>query len=135
MSTALASLKLDLARSNGRKARWLHSPAGVASSAESAPQKARVESEEVWQYCNEHGLVAALPRVLALVRECFPQGRDLGLRVAVDPEVGDDWIVVELRIPGTVEEYLRANDEYTQRLVASLPPDQWLRICLSCHIV
>ncbi len=91
----------------------------------------RVATDDVRAYCRDHELEEALPRALAIVRDCLPRGRDLGLRIEVDPQVGDDWIAVDLRIPGTVEEFTQAYNEHTKRITEALLPESWLRICLA----
>ena len=68
-----------------------------------------------------------LPTALKLIEECFPGTRHIRGALASDPEVGDEWLELQLTLEGEVNELLAADIEFGKKWLAAAPfPDHHL---------
>jgi hypothetical protein len=47
--------------------------------------------------------------------------RDLRMYPECDPESGEEWLVLQIRVPGSVEEVDKQYDRYTAQKIKTLP--------------
>jgi hypothetical protein len=72
-------------------------------------------------------IVPLLPKALNLIEQCFPGTQRIRGTMASDPEVGDEWLELQLTLGGEVTELADAWDEFTRQWVAVVPsPDHHL---------
>jgi len=73
-------------------------------------------------FCKRLGITRYVPVALRLLKECFPKVRDLQMYPECDPESGEEWLVLQIRVPGSVDEVRRQYDDYTRKKIVAIPP-------------
>lgn len=90
-------------------------------------------SAEVREFLQRHNAEAALPKFCEIVRDCFPELRDMKFRIVDDPDVdGRGWCVIEISmppIPSQADRFAR-KDLYHGRVVdeMSFESAQWFAL-------
>ena len=88
------------------------------------------------RYCEEHDLKNHLVTCVDLIRENFPTLRRIEIYGDADPEFeGEDWIVMEAEVRGSVKEVLRDYDNYTGAVVRAIPWPHRQRLVFSYFIL
>jgi hypothetical protein len=80
-------------------------------------------------------LLRYLPVAIDLIGRCFSSIQDLHLQLEQDPEVGEEWLVLDVTIQGEVEEVLNEYDNYTDHWVSSVPWPERDKIRLSYNVI
>ncbi len=78
-------------------------------------------SRELQAFCRRLGILRYVPVALGLLEECFPNSDGLRLYSSADPESGEEWLVVDIRVSGSFKEVDRQYRVYTQRKIELLP--------------
>ena len=89
---------------------------------------------EAEQFVAKHRLHDELGIAVALARENFSPDQ-LYAELSEDPSSDDSWIVLRIKLRGTVESTLAAKGRYTAKWVESVPWQRRFLIRLSYHIV
>ncbi|MBI4641576.1 MAG: hypothetical protein HY731_12830 [Candidatus Tectomicrobia bacterium] len=92
-------------------------------------------SQDVLHFCLRQGILQHLLVALDLVEKYFSSIRELHLHYEHDPEIGEEWLVIEVTVQGEVEEVLDNYDTYTDCWVSSVPWADRHKIRLSYNIV
>jgi len=93
-----------------------------------------VLDELVAEFCQLHGLINELAVAVETAKDCFKTD-DAQVEIARDYETDDQWLVVRVRVPGTVESVLAAKKENTARWIAAVAWPKRHQIRLSYVIV
>jgi hypothetical protein len=83
-------------------------------------------------------VASLLPTALALVERHFPGARQIEGVMGWDPEledVGSEWLELRLRVEGSVEETLAADNAFTRDWIAAVPYPAYLLIHLSFDFI
>ncbi len=93
-------------------------------------------SEEIWRFAQENALVPHLETAVRLVRESFKAIREIKLSHAPDPEI-PHWesIAIDLYVTGSVDELLRADQNYRRAFITAVPNEQQVKINLLVWVV
>jgi len=79
---------------------------------------------EVERFCVQHDLMEHLSAALRLVSECFDLVKELSVRLQHDPDVGDEWVVIDAAVRGERQEVRTSYHRYLQAFVAAVPAAQ-----------
>jgi hypothetical protein len=87
-------------------------------------------SEEVREFCERHALFGHLAKALELARECFTIVGDPVITWEQDPEIDDEYLVLEFKVRGSVSECVESNWRFLRAWgkVASLPESRLIRL-------
>ena len=80
-------------------------------------------SHDVNDFLKQHNAKAAFEKVVALVRECYPNRQDMSFRLLDDPDTEDrQWLVIDVVLPESapLELIQRQDDAYHRRLVTEV---------------
>jgi hypothetical protein len=89
-------------------------------------------SDEVWQFAAAHDLKPHLETAIRLVHECFPTVSDVQLLYQIDWEIENrSYIVIEIKITGSLPTLLEQYDRFTSQMVRQVPPEKGDKIILS----
>jgi hypothetical protein len=72
--------------------------------------------------CRRLGITRYVPIALRLLEECFPRMRELHMYPECDPESGEEWLVLQIRVPGTYEDVQRQYRHFNDRRAKVFPP-------------
>lgn len=78
--------------------------------------------DDVVAYCAAHQLTPYLEIALRLAEETFAPIERLEVGVEPDPEVDEEYVVIDLWARLSVDEGISRKERYTHRWVASVPP-------------
>jgi hypothetical protein len=89
-------------------------------------------SDEVWQFAAAHDLKPHLETAIRLVHECFPTVSDVQLLHEIDWEIENrSYIVIEIKITGSIPAILEQYDRFTTQKIRQIPPEKRDKIVLS----
>lgn len=89
--------------------------------------------DEVAAFCRRQCLEPYVQMASDLVKKCFsPQ--EIAFEMEVDPETGEDWLVVNITVQGNRQDVLAAYRSYSYEWVRSVPWPQRNLICVSYDI-
>ncbi len=111
-----------LAEGGPREAQTTPDRAGTSSSPERTAGSEDLDaslSEEARSFIAAHGLEHALRENIELARACFRYKERPSVARMCDPEWGDEWVVLEVRALGDVEEVKAAYRRYIEALARS----------------
>jgi hypothetical protein len=95
-------------------------------------------NHDVNVFLKKHNAKAAFEKVIALVRECYPNCLDLSLRLLDDPDTEDrQWLVIDVTFPESAPlEFIRSQDDaYHQRLVTEVPLEYCPLFAVTSHSI
>jgi hypothetical protein len=78
-------------------------------------------SQEVRDFCQRHQLLDHLARAIELARQCFSIVGDPVVQLEQDPEDGEWYLVLEIRVEGDEGACARADREYLRSWANSAP--------------
>ena len=78
-------------------------------------------SDEVSAFCQRHDLLDHLGRAIELARQCFSIVGDPVVELEQDPEDGEWYLVLEIRVRGDEGEYIEAHKAYNRSWATSTP--------------
>jgi hypothetical protein len=76
---------------------------------------------EVAQFCHRNHLLASLEAAVRLAGESFDPLDELKVELESDPEMGEEYLVIDVVARGTLDSVLERHRRYTQRWVAQAP--------------
>jgi hypothetical protein len=87
-------------------------------------------SDEVREFCERHALFGHLAKALELARECFTIVGDPVISWEHDPENDDEYLVLTVKVQGTVSECVESNWRFLRAWgkVATLPEVRLIRL-------
>ena len=87
-------------------------------------------SDEVREFCERHALFGHLAKALELARQSFTIVGDPVITWEHDPENDDEYLVLTIRVHGTVSECVESNGRFLRAWgkVASLPEVRLIRL-------
>jgi hypothetical protein len=89
-------------------------------------------SDEVWQFAAANDLRPHLETAIRLVHECFPTVSDVQLLYEIDWEIENrSYIVIEIKIAGSIPALLEQYDRFTTQKIRQIPPEKRDKIILS----
>jgi hypothetical protein len=89
-------------------------------------------SDEVWQFAAANDLIPHLETAIRLVHECFPTVSGVQLLHEIDWDVENrSYIVIEIKITGSIPSLLEQYDRFTAQMVRQVPPEKGEKIILS----
>jgi hypothetical protein len=89
-------------------------------------------SDEVWRFAAANDLIPHLETAIRLVHECFPTVSDIQLLYEIDWEIENrSYIVIEIKIAGSIPSLLEQYDRFTMQMVMQVPPEKGEKIVLS----
>ncbi len=92
-------------------------------------------SDELTNFCSEHGLLSYIPVAMELIERCFPSLQELHLLHEQDPETDEEWLVLDITLQGDEKQILEAYDRYTDSWVVAVPWPAQQKVRLSYNIV
>jgi len=92
-------------------------------------------SSEILYFCYQQKLLQSLPNAINLTQEVFCNIDEQQIRFEVDPETGEEWLVIDITLPGEVDEVLDQYERYTNLFVSSVPWPDRSKIRLSFNII
>lgn len=102
----------------------------IIHSAHSATQL----TDDLYDFCIRYDLSACLSVALGLLRDSFPSVKRLRLQLEKDPDISEEWILIDFDVQGEGEDILDQYDRYTERWVRSVPWPQRDKIRVSFNI-
>ena len=78
-------------------------------------------SEEVIGFCYKHQLLNHLQIALRIAANSFSHLKNINIVVEHDPEVDDEWLTITAQLPGEITEVLDMYDNYSGKVVDSIP--------------
>ena len=78
-------------------------------------------TDEVRDFCRRHDLLVHLGRAIELARQYFSIAGDPVVKLEQDPEDGEWYLVLEIRVEGGESECARADREYLRSWANSTP--------------
>lgn len=92
--------------------------------------------DDVQAFAEEQGVAAYLPAVLEATERIFPTARRRAVVLEEDPEISDlRWLVIEVDVPSTSEEALRARHQWHDAIRQCCPSTLICSFCLSMNLV
>jgi hypothetical protein len=89
-------------------------------------------SDEAWQFSVANDLIPHLETAVRLVQECFPSVSDIQLLYEIDWEIENrSYIVIEIKIAGSIPALLEQYDRFTTQKIRQIPPEKRDKIILS----
>ncbi len=82
-------------------------------------------------FSEKHGLQKHLQTAIRLINDCFKGSTFKDLKLGHDPETDEEWLIVEWRVHGSIEEILNSYDHYTDMWISSVPWPEREKIRLS----
>ena len=92
-------------------------------------------SHDLLRFCFKHGVVRYLLVTLDIVDQFFPQIEELSMSQEQDPEMGDEWITIDISIRGEIDEVLEKYNKYTDQFITSIPWPERSKIRLSYNVI
>jgi hypothetical protein len=86
-------------------------------------------------FCLRHKIQGYVQVAIDLVKRHFQAVSEVHLQPEVDPDTGEEWLVVDLTTEGDIDEILACYDKYTNHWVSSVPWPERNKIRLSYDIV
>jgi hypothetical protein len=101
---------------------WVDEQTGTLGEVQHHAQaKSVILSDEVRALCERHRLSGYLQRALRLARQAFLDLRNIEVIAEADPETEDEWVAIVVQIHGEVRTVLDMYDDYTRKLVDTIP--------------
>jgi len=89
-------------------------------------------SDEVWRFAAANDLKPHLETAIRLIHECFPTLSDVQLLYEIDWDVENrSYIVIEIKIIGSIPALLEQYDRFTLQIIRQVPPEKRDKIILS----
>ena len=95
----------------------------------------RVLPEPVVLYCAKHQILSQLKTAVDLAETHFHPVNHLSVGVETDPDVEEDFLVIDVSVAMDADEVLRRKQAYTRAWLNAAPADQRERIRLLYHIL
>jgi hypothetical protein len=92
-------------------------------------------SDEVRAFCRRHDLMDHLARAIELARRYFSIVDDPEVRLEQDPEGGEWYLVLEIRVRGDEDECIQAQKDYVRSWANSTPSPEVHMISLICRVL
>jgi hypothetical protein len=81
-----------------------------------------------------HGLLSYLLQALALISESFPTVEALALETMDDPDTGEVWINIDVKIDGDLDDVMAGYDRYAEQWARLVPWPAVSQISVTCDI-
>ena len=118
--TAGAAKKAQQVRE--KRAAYVRTPTVKAMAASSRLQLLGAEvPKEVVDFCNRDHVLEHLILAGELISQCFADVRGLDPRVEVDPETGEEAVVINLTIAGEIDDLVKRSQQFSSAFVAKVP--------------
>ena len=78
-------------------------------------------SIETLSYCHQERILSYLFDVLNIIQETFIESHGMSCHIEDDPETGETWLTVEIKISSESDKVLAAYDNYTKTMISSIP--------------
>ena len=76
---------------------------------------------EVHAFCERAGIAAYLQLAVQLVREHYPEAREMNAEIVHDPDSGEEWMALNIEVPVGVDEMLARDEPFLDRWIAAAP--------------
>ena len=90
---------------------------------------------KVLPFCTTEGILNYVSVATEIIEQSFQQIDKIGMAVEEDPETGERWLLLAIRVYGEVGEILEQYERYTEQWVASVPWPERDKIRLSFDII
>jgi hypothetical protein len=77
--------------------------------------------EEVRAFCQRHQLLDPLAKAIELAKRCFSMVDEPSVQLEQDPDDGEWYLVLEIRVKGEESESIQAHKEYVWSWANSTP--------------
>jgi hypothetical protein len=71
--------------------------------------------EDVLRYCESWGLVADLHTAFRIAEQAYAPAKGWEIAIEPDPEIEDEYVVIDVAIIGDLEEILRKQNAFSRR--------------------
>ena len=71
--------------------------------------------QEVLRYCESWGLMADLHTGFRIAEEAYSPASNWKIAIEPDPEIDDEYVVIDVTIVGELEEILRKQNAFSRR--------------------
>lgn len=78
-------------------------------------------SPEVTDFCNRKGITGYIKTAIKIIRRSFVSIKEMEFIIEQDPEIDNEWLLIDIKVDGTVEELLTAYDNYIEEWVSNAP--------------
>ena len=86
-------------------------------------------------FCYQQQILRHLPTAVDIIEKSFLTTiNKIDMEPEIDPETGEEWLELKIKIKGEVEEVLDEYDKYTDLLVSSIPSSARYHMRLSYNI-
>ena len=89
---------------------------------------------QVSEFCSQKGISEYLETTLKIIKENFPPVRGLHLLKEQDPEVEEQWLLIDITVDGSIDNILEGYDHYIDQWVKSVPEPVRKNIRLSYSV-
>jgi hypothetical protein len=90
--------------------------------------------EDLYDFCVRNDLAVYLSVAIGLIRDSFPTIKRLRLQLERDPDIEEEWILIDFDVQGEGEDILNQYNRYTEFWVRSVPWPQRDKIRVSFNI-
>jgi len=78
-------------------------------------------SPEVNGFCKRKGISKYLKAAIEIIRNAFASIKELDFIIEKDPDTDDEWLLIDIKVDGTIEEILAYYDVYIEQWVTTAP--------------
>ncbi len=86
---------------------------------------------EVTDFCDKKGISRYLKTAIDIIRRSFLSIKEMEFIIEQDPEIDNEWLLIDIIVDGTAEELLTAYDKYIEQWVSTAPESARENIKLS----
>ena len=88
---------------------------------------------EARTFCEREGLARYLQLAVQLVREHYPETREMYAELVHDPDSDEEWMALNAEVPVSVEEMLARDEPFLDRWIAAAPWPQRDKIAIMLY--
>ena len=78
-------------------------------------------SQEVSSFCEKYRLTGFLKSAVDIINKSFLSIKEMEFIIEQDPEIEEEWLLIDIAVDGTSEELLDAYDKYIEQWISIAP--------------
>lgn len=76
---------------------------------------------DVRAFCQREGVEQYLRLAVELAHEYFPDAHSVSAEVVFDPDAGEEWVMLNVRLPAGVTDLLARDHRFVERWITDVP--------------
>ena len=92
-------------------------------------------SIELIEFCQQKGLFIYLQNAIELIDSIFSSIQTIDFRIQQDPEYENEWLVIDIDVYNSIDDFLKEYDEYIDKIVKKIPYPKRSQIRLAYNLV